>query len=101
MPGRVVVPGRWEYYRRFHALDGLSERELRRFRRAQLGITWQLAALHPGKVLRLRTPSHTARVAELRRMYPGARFIHLHREAGAVVKSNVAMHRRFAPFLLQ
>jgi hypothetical protein len=101
MPGRMVLPGCWEHYSRFHSLEGLSEREIGRFRRAQLAITWKLSRLNPGRMLLLKTPSHTARVAELARLYPDARFIHLHREPVAVVKSNVAMHRRFAPFLLQ
>ncbi|HVU63119.1 MAG TPA: sulfotransferase [Phycisphaerales bacterium] len=101
MPGRMVLPGCWDFYSRFHSLEGLSERELRRFRRAQLAITWKMSRVNRGRMLLLKTPSHTARVAELARLYPNARFIHLHREPGAVVKSNVAMHRRFAPFLLQ
>src|SRR5207247_2512737 len=49
-----------------------------------------------------KSPAHTARVAELRRMFGAdARFIHLHREPAPVVRSNVAMHRRYTPFLLQ
>lgn len=101
MPGRMVLPGCWEYYSRFHSLEGLSERELGRFRRAQLAITWKLSRVSGGRMLLLKTPSHTARLGELARLYPNAKFIHLHREPEAVLKSNVAMHRRFAPFLLQ
>lgn len=101
MPGRMVLPGCWDYYARFHSLERLTEAELDRFRRAQLAVSWRLARLNPGRGLLFKTPSHTARVAELCRLYPNAKFIHLHREAGAVLKSNVAMHRRYAPFLLQ
>jgi hypothetical protein len=101
MPGRMVLPGCWDYYSRFHSLDGLTDAELTRFRRAQLAVSWKLAYLNPGRGLLFKTPSHTARVAELCRLYPNARFIHLHRDAAPVVKSNVAMHRRYAPFLLQ
>jgi hypothetical protein len=101
MPGRMVLPGCWEYYSRFHSLEGLSEPELSRFRRAQLAITWKLAKVNRGRGLLLKSPSHTARLAEMARLYPNAKFIHLHREPEAVLSSNVAMHRRFAPFLLQ
>jgi hypothetical protein len=97
----MALPGCWDYYSRFHSLDELSDAERSRFRRAQLAVTWKLAKLKPGRGLLLKTPSHTARLAELARLYPNARFIHLHREPGPVVKSNVAMHRRYAPFLLQ
>lgn len=101
MPGRMVLPGCWDYYSRFHSLSELTDAERTRFRRAQLAVSWKLARLNRGRGLLFKTPSHTARVAELCRLYPNARFIHLHREAGAVLKSNVAMHRRYAPFLLQ
>ena len=93
MPGRMVVPRCWEYYARYHTLEGFSERELERFRRTQMGLTWKLGALNRGRMLLLKTPAHTARVAELARMYgDAARFIHVHRDPMPVVKSNVAMH---------
>ncbi len=101
LPGRIAVPRCWDFYKRFHALTDLGAAELAGFRKSQLGISWKLAKLNPGRMLLFKTPSHTARVAELAKLYPNARFIHLHREPGAVVKSNVAMHGRLTPHFLQ
>lgn len=54
-------------------------------------------------IVLLKTPAHTARVAELIRLFGSdhVRFIHLSRNADAVVRSNVAMHGRLEPYLLQ
>ena len=101
LPGRIALPRCWDFYSRFHTLIALSPDELDQFRSAQLGISWKLAKLNPGRMLLFKTPSHTARVAELAALYPNARFIHLHREPGAVVQSNIAMHRRLTPHFLQ
>jgi|GEM_PF-312498 len=102
MPGRMILPGCWEHYRRYQTLEGLTPKELEGFRRAQTTLSWKLAALNPGRRLLLKTPAHTARVRELVGLYgPQARFIHLHREPTSVLRSNVAMHRRLEPFLLQ
>lgn len=102
MPGRMVVPQRWNHFGRLHALTEATPRELERFRFAQRAFVQKLAWLNPSKLILLKTPAHTARLNELRRMFgPSARFIHLSRPAEPVVKSNVAMHGRFTPFLLQ
>lgn len=101
MPGRMVVPACWEHYKRYQTLEGLTAAELDEFRRTQLALTWKLDRLSGGRTLLLKTPSHTARVAELSRLYPNAKFIHLHRDPTPVLRSNVALHQRFAPFLFQ
>lgn len=103
MPGRMVLPREWAYYRRFHGLEGLSAGEMGRFRRAQRAFTWRIALLGRGKRVLLKTPSHTARVRELVSLFGAGnvKFVHISRDAGPVLKSNVAMHGRFAPFLLQ
>lgn len=101
MPGRMVVPACWEHYKRYQTLEGLTATELDEFRSTQLALTWKLDRLSGGRTLLLKTPSHTARVAELARLYPTAKFIHLHRDPTPVLRSNVALHQRFAPFLFQ
>lgn len=105
MPGRMVLPGEWARYARLHGLsarEGASAAERGLFARTQWAFTRKVAMLNPGRRILLKTPSHTARVEMLRAIYgERVRFIHLSREAGAVMASNVAMHARFAPFLLQ
>ncbi|MBX3385173.1 MAG: sulfotransferase [Phycisphaeraceae bacterium] len=115
MPGRMVVPGSWDHYKRFHDLRGLSEREMERWRWSQWSfvkrIEWADAvrsvfrrgsALCNSRVVLMKTPAHTARVGELVRLFGAdrVRFIHLSRDADAVVRSNVAMHGRFGPYML-
>jgi hypothetical protein len=102
MPGRMILPGCWEHYKRYHTLEGLSDSEREEFRDVQTGLTWKLGRLAGKRGLLLKSPAHTARVRELVHLYGSrAKFIHLHREPVSVLRSNVAMHRRFEPFLLQ
>jgi omega-hydroxy-beta-dihydromenaquinone-9 sulfotransferase len=108
MPGRMVVPRHWEAYRGAHALGGVPAGELARFRWALWGFSWKLAVLAGRRrALLLKTPAHTARVGELARTFAGpdgrtrAKFVHLSRDPAAVVRSNVAMHARFEPYLLE
>lgn len=102
MPGRMVLPGCWDYYSRFHTLEGLTPAERERFLRTQHGLTWKLQALSPRRGVLFKSPSHTARVRALIDLYGDrVKFIHLHRDPTPVLRSNVAMHRRFEPFLFQ
>lgn len=102
MPGRFLMPREYEHYSRFHALEGLSERELTRWRRAQASLLWKISRLSPRRMLLLKSPSHTARVAELRRMLgENVKFVHISREPHEVVRSNVAMYERLGIYHLQ
>lgn len=102
LPGRFIVPGQYDHYERFNSLDRLSERERGRWRRTQAAFCWKLLALTPKKRLLLKTPSHTARVAELHRMFGDRlRVIHISRDPDAVVKSNVRMAERLEPYSLE
>lgn len=113
MPGRMVFPSAWAHYRRYHDLRDLDERERRAWRWAQWSfvkrVEWAARARSivlrrpMPRVIVLKTPAHTARVGELTALFGGerVRFVHLSREPGAVVRSNVAMHGRFGPFLLE
>ena len=105
MPGRMILPREWDGpdgWARWHSLARLSPSELARFERTQLEFTWKLAALNRGRSILFKTPSHTARVGVLTRLFgPSAKFIHISRTPLPVLKSNIAMHQRFEPFLLQ
>lgn len=102
LPGRFVIPSRHEEFGRFHDLKRLSEDERGRWRRVQAGFCWKMVALRSGKRLLLKTPSHTARLDELAAMFgDGLRVIHISRDPGAVVESNVRMAERFEPYGLE
>lgn len=110
MPGRMVLPREWEHWKRLHAMANISARERRRWRRAVWGFAWKVSRAGgrgggggPSKRIILKTPSHTARIRELIEVFGAehVKFIHITREPGAVLRSNIAMHRRFGPYLLQ
>lgn len=104
LAGRVILPGSYEHFRRFHELERLNARERHRWRRTQWAILWKIARLAPRKRMLLKTPPHTARVPAVTDVLGGpgrVKFIHLSREPGAVLKSNERLMRAMRPFHLQ
>lgn len=104
IPGRFVFPSGWEEWKRWHGLDGLSEQELNRWRSLTAMFVWKLTRgkRNRARVVLLKTPSHTARVAELDRLFNGhVKFVHLVREPGAVIDSNVRLHDALKDHLLE
>lgn len=115
LPGRVIVPRAWERFKRYQTLDGLSPRELERFCRVQWSIVEKIGMLRGWtngwgasgekgreRMVLLKSPPHTARVAELRALFgDDVRFIHVHRDQSAVLKSNIAMHDRLGVLMVQ
>jgi omega-hydroxy-beta-dihydromenaquinone-9 sulfotransferase len=53
----------------------------------------KLARLAPGRRLLVKNPAHSARIDELRRLFPGAKFIHVHREPAEVLASTRKLYR--------
>ncbi len=103
LTGRHVLPRLRDFYDRFHDLKRLTPEELGRWKRCQLAFIRKLAMLSGGRRILLKTPSHTARVAELIDLFAasaeGPRFIHISREPKAVVRSNLGLHRALNPVL--
>jgi hypothetical protein len=94
--GRHVLPELREHYDRYHDLKGLSPEELGRWRDAQEGFVRKVALLAGRRRVLLKTPSHTARVEDLMRLFAGTdgvRFIHISRKPDSVFRSNVGLHR--------
>lgn len=103
LPGRMVLPREWEAtWRGLHEFSGRDE-ERRRFGRVVRAFAWKIARLDGGRRVILKTPAHTARVKALLEAFgpENVKFVHIARDPAAVVKSNVAMHGRFEPYLLQ
>jgi hypothetical protein len=58
----------------------------------------QVATLHAGgKTLLLKNPINTARISLLLRLFPDARFVHIHRSPYEVFASTRHLHRRLLP----
>jgi omega-hydroxy-beta-dihydromenaquinone-9 sulfotransferase len=100
--GRFVLPREHAHFDRFHSLEGLSEGERRRWRWTLWAFCWKITRLARGRMLLLKTPSHTARVAALDELFGGnVKFIHISRDPVPVVRSNVNMASRLGVFSLQ
>lgn len=72
---------------------GKDDRILRAWRDGLSYYLAKLAALHPGRRLLLKNPAHSARIPQLRAMFPGAKFIHIHRDPAAVFQSTRKLYR--------
>ncbi len=79
-------PRREEYYDRYLTFRGVPQAEVETWKRTFMTflkkLTWRY-----NRVLLLKSPTHTARVKMLLDMFPGARFIHVHRNPFAVYRS--------------
>jgi hypothetical protein len=59
----------------------------------------KIAALHPNQRLLVKNPAHSARIVKLQAMFPGAKFIHIHRDPIDVVVSTRKLYQRVLPLL--
>jgi len=67
------------------------------WRRAYLDVVRKATVLAGGRRLVLKTPPNTARIGELCRMFPGARFVHIVRNPYPVYQSMRNMYRKILP----
>ena len=77
--------------------DGAGEAEIAAWRARLIHFFAKLSHSRPGRRLLVKNPAHTARPAMLREMFPGAKFIHIHRNPFKVFLSM----RNFYTKLLQ
>jgi hypothetical protein len=79
-------------------LTGTDRTALAAWREALTYFLAKLSALHPGCRLLLKNPAHSARIPHLRALFPGAKFIHIHRHPLAVFHSTRKLYRRMLRF---
>jgi hypothetical protein len=82
----IVFPKRIKHYERYLTLDEASENEVTRWKTS---FEWFLKKLSwkYERPLVLKSPPHTGRVKLLLDMFPGGKFIHIHRNPYAVFQS--------------
>ena len=83
----ISFPRREDDYGRYLTFRDVPRAEVEQWK---AGFTWFLKKLtlkYPGRTIVLKSPPHTARVKMLLEMFPGARFIHIHREPYTVFQS--------------
>lgn len=84
----IYFPRRFDrLYWRGLFLEGASPRQVRQWERCLDHLLWKLEHLQPGRPMLIKNPVYTARVAQLARLYPGARFIHIVRNPHEVFAS--------------
>ncbi len=88
---RVAFPKTQPKALEYLSLKGLPAKQLARWR---AGFFWFIQALtyhYQGKPLVLKSPPHTGRLAELARMFPEAKFIHLTRDPRKLFSSTMRL----------
>jgi hypothetical protein len=92
-----VFPRRQQHYDRYLTFRDVPEEEVRRwkdaFRLLLKKLTWKLR-----RPLLLKSPPHTARIRLLLEMFPGARFVHIHRDPYVVFQSTRHLIATSHPF---
>lgn len=74
-----------------------SEARLARWRNDLQYYLAKLSLLHGHRRLLIKNPAHSARLRELRAMFPGAAFIHIHRDPVDVLPSTRKLYRTMLP----
>jgi omega-hydroxy-beta-dihydromenaquinone-9 sulfotransferase len=94
----LAFPRRAEHYDRYVTLRGLSGQELTEWKAA---LTWFLKklSLKYGRPLVLKSPGHTCRIRLLLELFPGAKFVHVHRDPYAVFQSTRHTVQKVAPLM--
>ncbi|NJM97325.1 MAG: sulfotransferase [Phormidesmis sp. RL_2_1] len=86
-----------EIFRQSVLLQNLSESDRQRWQRQYLKIL-KKATLHAGgKPLVVKNPSNTARIAELLKLFPTAKFVHLYRNPYDVYTSTMRFYKKMLP----
>jgi hypothetical protein len=79
--------------------EGVSDQAIDSWGRSLRYFLAKLGALSPGKRLLLKNPAHSARIGHLRVLFPGAKFIHIHRHPFEVLRSTQRLYRSLLPLL--
>ena len=75
-------------------IDEQDESKIREWRKAYDYILKKVTYLYGGKQLLLKSPENTCRIGELKRCYPGAKFINIYRNPYKVVMSTINMFNK-------
>ncbi len=74
--------------------EGVTVEELEGFKQAYLTLVKKLSLAHGGKQLLFKNPPSTARIQLLKELFPGARFIYIHRNPYEVYASSLNRYFR-------
>lgn len=86
----TIFPKREAHYDRYLTFRGVPEQEVQRWREAFLLFLKKLTWKYRRPII-LKSPPHTCRIRLLLDLFPGARFVHIHREPYTVFQSTKHM----------
>lgn len=92
-----VFPRHANYYDRFITLREVTSEELSRWTRALEWTLKKATYFFPSRRLLLKSPPHTGRIRTLLKLFPDAKFIHIHRNPAEVIRSIYALNSTFSP----
>lgn len=84
-------------FQRSVLLQGLSETEKRQWEQSYLKILKKATLFSGNKRLVIKNPSNTARIAELLKLFPNAKFIHIYRNPYDVYTSTMKFYKKLVP----
>ena len=86
-----------KYYHKFGVFNGISDKELEGWKKVYIDELKKATFSAGGKQLAIKTPINTARIEVLLKMFPNAKFIHIHRNPFKVCLSTQKVYRNFFP----
>ena len=89
----IAFPANWKRYLSEAFLEDLPDQKKREWRKAYDYVIRKLSYANGGKQLLLKSPDNTAHVAEIHALYPDARYINIHRDPYATIRSTIHMFR--------
>lgn len=86
-----------KYYHKFGVFNGITDRELDKWKKVYINELKKATFSAGGKQLVIKTPINTARIEVLLKMFPDAKFVHIHRNPYKVCLSTQKVYRNFFP----
>jgi hypothetical protein len=77
--------------------EGCTTKEIERWQSSFRFFLEKIATLRPDRQLLLKNPANSARIAMIRRMFPGAKFVHIMRHPMIVFASTCKLYREMLP----
>lgn len=87
----LAFPSHYKSFIPYAFVEDLPAGERRRWRRSYALVVKKLTMLHGGRQMLFKSPDNTARVPELVRLYPDAKFVNIHRDPYATIQSTIHM----------
>ena len=93
--GHIFPEQGWQYFDKYFFFKRATDSELKRWERDYSSLVKKISLKNSGRQLVLKSPGNAARIKKLLELYPGARFIFIHRNPYDVYYSNVKLWNLF------